>query len=111
MRILVVLNAVADGLQTDSGCGLGRADRSWRIKENTVARSAEAAAASGGIHIVPTADGIPGAPSVRAVIEDTRRALRPVQEPRLDALVDLPVVHHPFRSVAKAGVATVVAPT
>src|SRR5216684_4927383 len=56
LRIFVVLNAVANGLQADPRSRLGRGNRTRRIKEDAVARSAEPSAASGGIHIVPTAD-------------------------------------------------------
>src|SRR6266699_383391 len=110
LGVFVVLNAVSNGLQTDPRSRLGRSDRTRRIEEDSVARSAQAAAASGGVDIVPTADGVPGGPSVGAIVKDARRALRPVQEPRLDALVDRGIVHHPFRSVAEAGVTAGIAP-
>src|SRR6266704_2059630 len=78
LSVFVVLNAVPNGLQTDPGSGLGRGDRTRRIEEDAVARSAHAAAASGGVHIVPTADSVAGGPSVGAVVKDARRALRPI---------------------------------
>src|SRR6266850_1830880 len=110
LNVFVVLNAVTNGLQTDPRSGLRRGDRTRGIEEDSIARSSQAAAASGCIHIVPTADGVPGGPPVGAVVEDALRSLRPVQEPRLDTLVDRWVVHHPFRSVAEPRVATGIAP-
>src|SRR6202040_2647584 len=88
----------------------GRSDWSGRIEEDSVTWSAQAPAASGGVHIVPTADGVPGGPSVGAIVKNSGRSLRPIQEPGLDALVNRRVVHHPLRSVAEAGVATRIAP-
>src|ERR1700752_102264 len=96
LGVLVILNAITDGLQTDPRSGLARGDRSWRIQEDSIARSAQAAAASRDVHVVPTADGVPGSPPVRAIVENPRCALRPVQEPYLDALVDRRIIHHPF---------------
>src|SRR5229473_3562779 len=110
LGIFVVLNAVTNGLKTNPRSGLRGSDWARGVEEDSVTGSAQAAAASGGIHIVPTADGIPGSPSVGAVVQDSRRSLRPVQEPCLDAFVDRWIVHHPFRSVAETGVATGVAP-
>src|SRR6266850_932827 len=106
LSVFVVLN----GLHTDPRSGLRRGDRTRGIEEDSVARSSQAAAASRSIHIVPTADGVPGGPSVGAVVEDARCSLRPVQEPRLDTLVNRWVVHQPFRSVAEPRVATGIAP-
>src|SRR5258707_604939 len=71
---------------------------------------ADSVEARGGIVLVQTADGVPGGPAVGAVVKDAGGALRPVQEARLNALVDGGIVDHPFRSVAEAGVATGVAP-
>src|SRR6266702_6496292 len=102
LGVFVVLDAVPNGLQTNPGSGLRGSDRARRIEEDAVARSAHAAAASGGIDIIPTADGVSGGPSVGAIVKDARRALRPVQEPRLDARVERGRVHQPFRSVAEA---------
>src|SRR6266850_3797917 len=110
LSVFVVLNAVTNGLQTDPRSGLRRGDRTRGIEKYSVARSSQATTASGCVHIVPTADGVPGGPPVGAVAEDARRSLRPVQEPRLDALVDRWIVHHPFRSVAEPCVATGIAP-
>src|SRR6266478_1544868 len=110
LGIFVVLHAIPDGLQTDPRSRLSRGDGSRRIEEDAVAGSAEAAAASGGIDIVPTADGVSVSPAVGAVVEDAGGALRPVQEAGLDALVDGGIVHKPFRSVAEPRVATRVAP-
>src|SRR6266851_7608104 len=80
LRVFVVLNAVPNGLQTNPGSGLRGSDRTRRIEEDAVARSAHAAAASGGIDIVPTAAGVSGGPSVGAIVKNSRRSLRPVQE-------------------------------
>src|SRR5260370_33856935 len=88
LSVLVVLNAVADGLQTNPRSRLGGGDGAWGIDEDAVAGSAEATAASGGIDIVPTADGVSVGPAVGAVIEDAGGALGPVQEAGLDAVVD-----------------------
>src|SRR6266403_4925054 len=88
LSVFVVLNAVTNGLQTDPRSGLRRGDRTRGIEKYSVARSSQAAAASRSIHIVPTADGVPGGPSVGAVVEDARCSLRPVQEPRLDTLIN-----------------------
>src|SRR6266850_1421701 len=110
LSVFVVLNAVANGLHTYPRSGLRRGDRTRGIKKYSIARSSQAAAASRSIHIVPTADGVPGGPSVGAVVEDARCSLRPVQEPRLDTLVNRWVVHQPFRSVAEPRVATGIAP-
>src|SRR5882724_8341430 len=108
--VFVVLHAVADGLHADPGSGLRRADRTRRVQEDSVARPSQAAAASRGIHIVPTADGVPGGPSVGAVVKNPRRSLRPVQEAGLNALIDRRIVHQPFRSIAEPGVAAGIAP-
>jgi len=110
LRVLVILNAVADGLKPYPRCGLAGGDWTRRVEENSITRSAEPAATSGGIHIVPTADSVTGGPSIGAVVKDSRRALRPIQESSLDALVDRRIVHHPLRSVAESGVATCIAP-
>src|SRR5260370_19721280 len=64
LGVFVVLNAVPDGFQTDPRSGLRGSDRTRRIEEDAVARSAHAAAASGGVHIVPTADGVPRGPAI-----------------------------------------------
>src|SRR4029077_10193595 len=79
LGVFVVLNAVADGLQTYSWGGFAGGDGTRRIKEDSVARPTHTAAASGGIHIVPPADGVPGGPSVRAVVQEACRSLRPIQ--------------------------------
>jgi len=60
LRVFVVLNAVTDGLETYPWSGLAGGDRTRRIEEYSVAGSSEAVAASCSIHIVPTADSIPG---------------------------------------------------
>src|SRR5260370_5603536 len=101
LGVCVVLDAVAEGLQTNPGSGLRGSDGPWRIEKDSVARSAHAAAASGGVHVVPTADGVSGGPSVGAIVKNSRRSLRPVQESRLDALIDRRIVHHPFGSIAE----------
>src|SRR6266436_6278040 len=108
--VFIVLNAVTNGLQTDPWSGLCRGDRTRGIEKYSVARSSQAAAASGCIHIVPTANGVPGGPSVGAIVKNSLRALRPVQEAGLNALIDRRIVHHPFRSVAEPGVAAGIAP-
>jgi len=110
LGVFVVLNAVADGLQTYSWGGFAGGDGTRRIEEYSITRPSEAVAAICGIHIVPTANGVPGGPSVRAVVQEARRSLRPIQEPRLDALVDRRIVDHPLRSVTESGVATRITP-
>src|SRR5882757_10190561 len=75
LRVLVILNAVANGLQPYARRGLGRGDRTWRVEKNSVTRSAEPASTSGGVHIVPTADRVSGGPAIGAVIKDTCRTL------------------------------------
>src|ERR1700716_467992 len=85
LRVFVVLNAVADGFQTNSGSRFGGSDRARRVEKYSIPRSAEAAATSGGVHIVPTADGVAGGPSVGAIVEDAGRTLRPIQESGLNA--------------------------
>ncbi len=110
LGVFVVLNAVTNGLQTNPGSRLRGGDRTRRIEEDSVARPPEAATAGGRIHIVPTADGVTGGPSVGAIVKDAGRSLCPVQETRLNALIDRRIVHHPFWSVAEARVATGIAP-
>src|SRR6266481_974795 len=110
LRVLVILNAVADGFNPYPRRRFAGGDWTRRVEKNSIARSAEPAATSSGIHIVPTADGVTGGPAVGAVVKDARRALRPIQEPRLNAFVDRRIVHHPFRSVAESRVATRIAP-
>src|SRR5437879_6021461 len=110
LGVFVVLNAVADGLQTDPRSRFRGSDGSRRIEENSVAWSAHAPAATSRIHIVPTADRVPSSPAVRAIVKDAGGALRPIQEARLDTLVDRWIVHHPLRSVARPRIATGVAP-
>jgi hypothetical protein len=78
LRVLVILNAVANGLKPYPRRGFAGGDWTRRVEKNSIAWSAEPAAASGGIHIVPTTDGVPGGPPIGAVIKDTRRALRPI---------------------------------
>src|SRR5258707_13652157 len=84
LRVFVVLNAIADGLQPYPRSGLAGSDRTRRIEEYTVPRSSGPAAARSGIHIVPTADGVPGGPAAGAVVKNSRPAFRPLQEPGLD---------------------------
>src|SRR5882757_9988797 len=91
--VFVILNAVADSLQADARSGFGRTDRSRRINEYAVAWSAQPAAARGGVHVVPTADGISRGPTVSAIVEKTRCALGEVEEARLEALVDGRIIH------------------
>src|SRR5437899_2356627 len=110
LGVFVVLNAITNGLQTDPGSRLRGSDGSRRIEENSVAWSAHAPAATSRLHIVPTADRVPSSPAVRAIVKDAGGALRPIQETRLDALVDRWIVHHPFRSVARPGITTGIAP-
>src|SRR4029077_16864747 len=81
-----------------------------RIQKNSVARPAQSAAAGICGHVVPAADGVAGGPPVGAVVKNSGGALRPVQESRLDALVDGWITHQPFRSVAVTRVAARVAP-
>src|SRR6266851_2367025 len=110
LGVLVVLNALTNGLQSDSGGRFSGANGARRIQEYSIARSAQASAARGGIHIVPTADGIACGPAVGAIVQNAGGSLGPIQEPRLDALVDGGIIHHPFRSVAESRVATGIAP-
>src|SRR5258708_4146841 len=110
LRVLVILDAVANGLQTNSRSRFGGSDRTRRIEEDSIARSSEPATARSGIHIVPTADGVSGGPAIGAIVKNPRCPLRPIQEPGLDALVDRRIVHHPFWSVAEPRVATGIAP-
>src|SRR5260370_24317883 len=88
LRVFVVLNAITDGLQTYPRSGLGGSDWSRRIEEDSVTWSAETATTSGGIYIVPTADGVPGGPSVGAGVNNSGRSLRPIQEPGLKAVLN-----------------------
>src|SRR5437879_3302214 len=110
LRVFVVLNSVADGLQANSRCGLGRSDRCWRIDEDSVTRPAQSSATSGRVHVVPAADGVAGSPAVSAIIQQSRRALREVEESRLDTLVDWWIVHHPLWGVSVARIAARIAP-
>src|SRR5258708_17962640 len=48
LRVLVILNAVTDGLQTNSRSRFGGSDRARRIEEDSIARSSEPAAARSG---------------------------------------------------------------
>src|SRR5260370_17142074 len=68
------------------------------------------AGGGGGLHFVESADGVPRSPSVGAIVKNSGRSLRPIQEPGLDALVNRRIVHHPFWRVAESGVATCIAP-
>src|SRR5258708_25841169 len=62
VRVFVILNTVANGLQANAWCGLGRPDRCRRIQEDSVARPAQSAPASTCCHVVPAADGLAGGP-------------------------------------------------
>src|SRR5258705_5058647 len=86
MRVFVILNTVANGLQANAWCGLGRPDRCRRIQKDSVTRAAQSAAASSCVHVVPAADCVAGSPAVSAIVEQPRRSLRAVQEARLDAV-------------------------
>jgi len=44
-------------------------------------RSSQTTAAGGRIHVVQTANAVPGAPSVGAIVKNPRRSLRPIQDP------------------------------
>src|SRR5579859_358194 len=110
LRVVVVLNAVADGLQSYPRRGLAGSNRSRRIEKNPVAGSADAWTTGVRVHVVPASEGVSSCPSVSAVVKNSGGALRPVQESRLDALIDRRVVRQPFRSVAVAGVTTGIAP-
>src|SRR5882762_467390 len=88
VRVFVILDTVADGLQANAWCGLGRPDRCRRIQEDSVARPAQSAAASGCVHVVPAADGVAGGPAVSAIVEQPRRSLLKVQEAPWNALFD-----------------------
>src|SRR5258705_3461867 len=76
VRVFVILNTVANGLQANAWCGLGRTDRCRRIQEDSVTRPAQSAAASRCVHVVPAADGVARSPAVSAIVEQTRRSLR-----------------------------------
>src|SRR6202035_1482996 len=95
LRVFVVLDAVADGLQAYARCRFTGRDRTRRGKENPIAWPAETAAAGIRIQIVPAPDGVSGGPPVGAVVKNPRGALGPVEESRLDALVDRRIVHQP----------------
>src|SRR5258708_20272875 len=75
LRVFVILNTVANGFQTNAWCGLGRTDRCRRIQEDSVARPAQSAAASGCVHVVPAADGVAGGPAARALVQHPRPSL------------------------------------
>src|SRR5580704_7203196 len=66
LRVFVVLNAIADGLQPYPRGRFAGRNRTRRVKENPVARPAQAAAASGRVHVVPAADAVAGGPAVGA---------------------------------------------
>src|SRR5437879_13287053 len=106
--VFVVLTAVPYGLQPYPRSLLARSNRSGRIEEHAVPWSGVTEASSH-IQIIPTGKGVPGVPSVNAIVKDSRCAFCPVQEPRLDALVDGRIVGHPFGSVAGPCVARRVA--
>src|SRR5439155_15907196 len=84
--------------------------RCWRIKEDSVTRSAQSTAASRRVHIVPAADSIPRRPTIGPIVKKTCRTLGEVEEAGLNAFVDWRIIHHPFRSVAVTRVAARVAP-
>src|SRR2546427_3793398 len=69
LRVFVVLNAVPNRFHADPRSGLRRSDGPWWIQEDAVPRSAQAAAARRGIHIVPAADGVPRRPAVSTVVQ------------------------------------------
>jgi len=81
-----------------------------RIDEDSVARPAQSAAASGRVHVVPAADSVAGSPAVSAIVKQPRRALREVEESRLNAFVDWRIIHHPLRCVSVACIAARIAP-
>src|SRR5438445_10804718 len=87
LRVLVILNAVADGLKPYPRRRFAGGDWTRRVEKNSIAGSAEPAATSSGIHIVPTADGVTGGPAVGMVVKDSRCDLRQVQETCMNALV------------------------
>src|SRR5258708_15186854 len=70
LRVFEVLNAITNGLQSYPRSRLRGRDGTRRIEEDSVTRSAEATTASGGIHIVPAADGVSGGPTIGAVVKD-----------------------------------------
>src|SRR5258706_7494097 len=84
LRIFVILNAVANGLQANSRGGLRRRDRRRRIEKNSITRPAESSAACRGVDVVPTADRIACRPAVGAIVEKIRLAMRAGQESRLN---------------------------
>src|SRR5258708_16429198 len=83
LRVLVILDAITNGLQTYPRSGLAGSDRTRRIEEDSITRSSQAAAASSGIHIVPTADGVTAGRSNGAIAENSRGACRPRRQPPL----------------------------
>src|SRR2546423_11867279 len=87
VRVLVILNAVANRFETNAGSRFGRGDRRGRIHKDAVAGSRETAAVEH-IHVVPAAESISSGPIIGAVVEDAGGPLRPIQEAGLDALID-----------------------
>src|SRR5580704_15565733 len=88
LRVFVVLNAIADGLQPYPRGGFAGCNRTRRVKEDSIARPADAWTTSGRIQTSPTADAVAGSPTVGAIIKNPGGTLGPVQKSRLDALVD-----------------------
>src|SRR5690349_18761219 len=70
LGVFVILNAVSNGLQTDARSRLRGSDRTGRVDKDSIAGPTHAAAATGGVHIVPTANGVPSGPPVCPPIEN-----------------------------------------
>src|SRR5258705_4392793 len=67
VRVFVILNAVANGLQANAWCGLDRPDRCRRLQKESVARAAQSAAANGGVHVGTAAHSGSRTPAVSAL--------------------------------------------
>src|SRR5258708_12281996 len=78
LRVLVILNAVANGLKAYPRRRFAGGDWARWVEKNSIARPAEPASTSRGIHIVPTPDRVPAAPPIGAQIHDHCLPLRPL---------------------------------
>src|SRR4029077_18314625 len=78
LGIFIVLNAVTDGLQTNSRSRFAGRNRARWVKKNPVAGSGDAWTASVGVQIVPTIDGVSRGPTIGAIVKNARGALHPV---------------------------------
>src|SRR5260370_32206232 len=64
VRVFVILNTVANGLQTNAWCGLGRPDRCRRTQEDSVAPPAQSPPATGCVPAVPAAHCVSRSPAL-----------------------------------------------